>query len=141
MSKITAEKVQQLYNRRRSLPESPKAYSHVKVAAIARQLRSIKQQEQYMLKLLDEAVEKEKVRFPVVVDASGGPNMIPICFAANCARRAYCANHQTAGDYRTEDGMTPNLVLRDGQWLCTKKVGPNNGAILANGTLAEKSYD
>ena len=38
-----------------------------------------------------------------------------------CHLSRECANHTTAGDFRSEDGMTPDLIQRDGQWLCTKE--------------------
>lgn len=40
------------------------------------------------------------------------------CLETNCLYRASCANHTSAGDYRSEDGFRPELYLQDGEVYC-----------------------
>jgi hypothetical protein len=44
----------------------------------------------------------------------------PAC-EADCPYSRDCANHTTAGDYRTEDGLTPDLHLELDGWKCSKQ--------------------
>ena len=41
-----------------------------------------------------------------------------ICLEENYRWRKVCANHYTAGDFRSEDGVTPNLSLRNSEVYC-----------------------
>jgi hypothetical protein len=40
------------------------------------------------------------------------------CLSKDCAFRKECANHETAGDYRSEDGFTPDLYEKNGGYFC-----------------------
>lgn len=46
----------------------------------------------------------------------------------SCPLSRECANHTTAGDFRSEDGMTPDLKW-NGQWLCTKEDTERNNGV------------
>jgi hypothetical protein len=41
-----------------------------------------------------------------------------ICEEPDCLYRKNCANHTTAGDFRTESGLTPELFLHRGKVVC-----------------------
>ena len=42
-----------------------------------------------------------------------------ICLSSDCRFKSECANHTTAGDFRTESGFTPKLFERNpGVWAC-----------------------
>lgn len=42
-----------------------------------------------------------------------------ICLSKTCQFKAECANHETAGDFRTEDGFSPELsILPSGEIDC-----------------------
>lgn len=43
-----------------------------------------------------------------------------LCHAKNCMYTRECAQHETAGDFRSEDGMTPDIVNIDGYVSCNK---------------------
>jgi len=40
------------------------------------------------------------------------------CCEENCPFLRECANHRTAGDFRTEDGVRPRLHYRLGKLMC-----------------------
>jgi hypothetical protein len=40
------------------------------------------------------------------------------CLEENCPWNRECSNHETAGDFRSEDGFTPILALRNGEVHC-----------------------
>lgn len=42
----------------------------------------------------------------------------PQCMTQSCPYIRECANHIGAGEFRTEDGRTPNLTLEDGNVFC-----------------------
>lgn len=42
----------------------------------------------------------------------------PICYADRCTNKYNCAQHNSAGDLRTEDGERPNLTYNDGECHC-----------------------
>lgn len=62
----------------------------------------------------------------------------PLCREA-CPFKSECAQHITAGDYRTEGGFTPDLFWPNKEkWVCSKKEDPNSdhGAkVIKNGVL------
>lgn len=60
----------------------------------------------------------------------------PECQDDICAHKRECANHRTAGDFRMEDGATPDLTLVGAEWMCSKEPDDNVGAIQVDGTLA-----
>jgi hypothetical protein len=41
-----------------------------------------------------------------------------ICLEETCLYRKSCANHVSAGDFRSEDGFTPKLSLGQGNVYC-----------------------
>ena len=63
----------------------------------------------------------------------------PACLADDCPRHKECANHTSAGDFRSLDGDTPTLTKVGSEWLCTKcPEHSGHGAILIDGTYMEK---
>jgi len=65
--------------------------------------------------------------------------MFPECQSKKCTLRKECANHCTAGDFRMEDGGTPDLTKDiHGYWECTESFSIEYvGALVLspNGTL------
>ena len=63
-----------------------------------------------------------------------GGGATPICKETACPFVQECANHETAGEFREEDGMTPKLHYVDGAIFCEKIQGKEFGIIkLVNG--------
>lgn len=67
------------------------------------------------------------------------------CLEKDCPLKHECANHETAGDFRNEDGLTPDLYIVDGHFFCkTKKASesPNNHGALVfkNNELVKTDY-
>lgn len=58
-----------------------------------------------------------------------GPEF-PECASKNCPRRKECANHETDGDFRIEDGETPNLFLIEEEIFCDMTIKGEFGAKL-----------
>jgi len=79
--------------------------------------------------------ELTKKRVPVKVQLVGPENRFPLCEDEGCPERHECANHCTAGDYRTEDGLTPDLRYTEKSWECSQKP-EGYGPRLADGTVA-----
>lgn len=50
-----------------------------------------------------------------------------ICLEKNCRWERVCANHCTAGDFRSEDGSRPLLSLRNGEVHCQTINSPGHG--------------
>ena len=50
-----------------------------------------------------------------------------ICLEKECPWKRVCANHYTAGDFRSEDGSRPLLSLRNGEVHCQTIHSPGNG--------------
>ena len=50
-----------------------------------------------------------------------------ICLDKGCPWIRVCANHCTAGDFRSEDGSRPLLSLRNGEIHCQTIHSPGNG--------------
>ena len=42
----------------------------------------------------------------------------PFCLSKTCVFNRECANHETAGDYRSEDGFKPEIVEINGEYYC-----------------------
>jgi len=43
-----------------------------------------------------------------------------VCKSRDCRYKRECANHTTAGDFRSEDGFTPRMCQGENdKWLCT----------------------
>ena len=68
-----------------------------------------------------EALVATKVKVKVYRIGPGG--RFPECQDDTCSARQDCANHATAGDFRIEDGLTPDLSKRDGtgDWECSQR--------------------
>lgn len=49
------------------------------------------------------------------------------CLEDNCRWNRVCANHVSAGDFRTEGGSRPLLSLRAGEIHCETIHSPGNG--------------
>lgn len=71
-----------------------------------------------------------------------------VCKSRDCRYKRECANHTTAGDFRTEDGFTPRMCQDENDnWLCTTIDAPaekegehpdgdyDTGALNADGTV------
>jgi len=43
------------------------------------------------------------------------------CLDEGCIFKRECANHMTAGDFRSEDGFTPQLEEKNGEYFCATK--------------------
>lgn len=50
-----------------------------------------------------------------------------ICLEKDCRWSRVCANHETAGDFRTEGGSRPLLTLRSGEVYCKTFHSRGNG--------------
>lgn len=56
------------------------------------------------------------------------------CGEDSCLFVKTCAQHSSAGDFRSEGGMTPDLAWVNNQWYCSKKETDRDiGAILKKG--------
>jgi len=40
------------------------------------------------------------------------------CLSDSCAFKRECANHKTAGEFRSEGGFTPELYEKHGEYFC-----------------------
>lgn len=61
----------------------------------------------------------------------------PLCLDNECPHAGECANHTTAGDYRSEDGPTPDLTKTLSGWSCNRSLTERGrGAILTDGSFA-----
>lgn len=54
------------------------------------------------------------------------------CNSEDCRFKQSCANHRSAGDFRTEDGFTPDVIKEGDDYLCTQMVTGNAGALLGD---------
>lgn len=62
-------------------------------------------------------------------------NEYPVCSGGKCSYTKECANHRSAGDFRTEDGSTPDLLRTNSSWKCSKQPEQTGrGAVLVDGT-------
>lgn len=57
------------------------------------------------------------MRINVIISTAGGVS----CEEQKCRFRKECANHSTAGDFRTEDGFSPELFEENGVFYCRTK--------------------
>jgi hypothetical protein len=83
-------------------------------------------------------------RVPIPVEIFGLQEHTPLCRIADsqCPYTKECAQHYTAGDFRSEDGMTPDLELQNGVWHCSKTRRENNGMLFVeNGKLTHAALD
>jgi hypothetical protein len=55
---------------------------------------------------------------PMLIPTETIPRGVVICKSHDCQFEACCANHETAGDFRTMDGFTPALVRHGPEWGC-----------------------
>ena len=66
----------------------------------------------------------------------------PACLDERCKHKRECANHTTAGDFRSEGGDTPDLVKTGKGWRCNREPMNNGmGAILTDETYMGDSDD
>lgn len=72
----------------------------------------------------------EKTAIYPIQTSTGQTSSTPICLEQTCPWKKDCAQHDTSGDFRSEDGMTPNLACRNGQWFCSKTEQPHHGMIV-----------
>lgn len=63
-------------------------------------------------------------------------NKAPICTTKHCIYRKECAQHETAGDYRSEDGLTPSLYKDGNDVFCDRQVVNED---VGNGILIYKN--
>ncbi len=57
-----------------------------------------------------------------------------ICDDDDCPHNRECANHSSAGDFRTEGGMSPDIKKFNGQLCCTKQdTGIQHGFVDSRG--------
>jgi len=58
----------------------------------------------------------------VNIELAGLKKQFPLCNDEDCMYERECSHHRTAGEFRTEDGMTPLLSRNDkGEWFCEKR--------------------
>lgn len=74
----------------------------------------------------------------VTVVAIGPKGTLPECEDNRCPLRTKCANHSSAGEFRMEDGLTPELKLIGNNWECSQKSISNHGAIFTDGTTMQQ---
>jgi hypothetical protein len=62
--------------------------------------------------------------------------MVPVCYDAGCPHGRSCANHATAGEFRYEGGLTPDLrQVVPGSWRCSQQPTETKlGAALIDGS-------
>lgn len=145
MSKLTAKEIWALRQRGLRLPQHIKSYSSAKLSGLARRFNRAMDEADECDKMIREIADEETQWFEF--DYNQGQTMV-ICLDETCPYRRDCANHVTAGDFREEGGLTPNLKLirkelKDAitgqpsgyveQWRCTKSPQDHDGALLING--------
>lgn len=54
----------------------------------------------------------------------------PICIEQGCPFWNKCAQHETAGDYRSEGGFTPDLYHKNGEWVCKMVPTTSSGMLV-----------
>ena len=50
-----------------------------------------------------------------------------------CERSRECANHESAGDFRMQDGSAPFMIRQGSNFDCNRRTGNGTGALLDNG--------
>lgn len=66
----------------------------------------------------------------VTIKIVGELGVFPECQESDCSLKRQCANHCTAGDFRSEDGWKPDLQKIDGEWFCNGAFVNDFGAVL-----------
>ena len=69
------------------------------------------------------------IRLPIAFDFIKATKFV-ICKETDCKLAGQCAQHETAGDFRFEDGFTPDLVNKNDQWMCSKQETKGFGALV-----------
>jgi hypothetical protein len=94
-------------------------------------------------KMIEQIAEKKSpgVEIKIKLYDLGGID----CLEKDCPFKQDCANHETAGDFRNEDGFTPDLYVVDGNFFCrSKKAGKssetNCGALVFENNELVKFY-
>ena len=65
-----------------------------------------------------------------------------ICEETDCSLRRECANHGSAGDFRSEGGTTPDAKFIAGVWMCRKiKKGSKRGSLFLKSNGRYGVYD
>lgn len=85
--------------------------------------------------------EQAEKRATIPVEIEESSYGTPICVSKNCPEKKSCANHTTAGDFREEDGFTPNLHLIGGKWLCEQKPTQAHGILIKTEKGEWKSWE
>jgi|694.fasta_scaffold04876_22 hypothetical protein len=75
-----------------------------------------------MLDKIENKVNKAPHQISVKVYDLGGID----CLEGSCPFKKECANHETAGDFRSEDGFTPELYKEGEVFFCKTKNKPAN---------------
>lgn len=72
-------------------------------------------------KVSQKGIAKRKAALPAPIEIfdAGGVN----CLSRDCQFRKSCTNHDTASEYRSEDGITPELFKDGEQILCYTQTG------------------
>ncbi len=77
------------------------------------------------------------MNYKTTITVIGAKKEFPLCTSNTCCYTRDCANHSTAGDFRKEAGLTPDLKKEGNDWFCSKAPKKEDGAILVNGSLLE----
>jgi hypothetical protein len=128
--KLTAKEVWALRRRGLRLPTDIKQYSSAKLAGIARRFNRALDEADSMDKMIKEMADDETRWYGIRCGV--GTTMVT-CLEDGCPHKFTCANHLTAGDFRTEGGLTPNLKIIGLNWCCDRMPKDNDGARLLNG--------
>lgn len=52
-----------------------------------------------------------------------------VCEMSNCPYQRECANHASAGDFRSEGGLVPELSMKNGEVHCDTIMRPSDESI------------
>ncbi len=64
------------------------------------------------------------------------------CNSISCPNKLDCAQHYTAGDFRSESGRTPNVIKIDDSYVCDGTMSDSLGMLVfKQGQLVMWSYD
>jgi hypothetical protein len=74
-------------------------------------------------------------RYLIKVELVGKDKKFPSCQETTCGFIGDCANHNSAGYFRVEDGLTPDIKHETNGWVCSRQPANHTGAILVDGTM------
>lgn len=88
-------------------------------------------------------IKRRRRELPMfVVDINPATELSYLECRSECPLDRECANHTTAGDFRSEDGFTPNLKKVNGVWMCSQKETKKRGFLhWKNGKYINYSFD